>query len=248
MTLVPHGDPPTHFTFSSLDAIGLPHATTTRLFPGVASPSEPTAPFNTEAAAMLVGVGFDPRRVAYARQMHGADVARVPATGGFSGAVDVLVTTEPGTPLAVFTADCLAVILYDRDARGLAVAHVGWRGTVRGAAQAAVAALRDLGARPARIVAAIAPSIGPCCYEVDEPVFDAFRAAYARLAEPWFTPGAAGHFMLDLWRANDDLLVESGIPRAHIENARFCTACHRDLLYSYRQGHRGRLITLAALP
>lgn len=248
MTLTPHGEPPIYFTFPSLDALGLPHATTTRLFPGVTSPSEPAAPFSAEAAATLLGAGFDPARIAYARQVHGADVSRVPATGGFSGAVDVLVTTEPRIPLAIFAADCLAVILYDSEARGLAVAHVGWRGTIRGAAQAAVAALRDLGSRPARVVAAIAPSIGPCCYEVDEPVLQSFRAAYAKLAEPWFTPAAAGRFMLDLWRANEDLLVESGVPRGHIEQARLCTACRRDVLYSYRKGHRGRLVTIAALP
>jgi YfiH family protein len=248
MSLAPHGEPPTYFTFPSLEALGLPHLTTTRLFPGVTSPSEPTAPFGAEAAAALRSAGLDPTRIAYARQVHGVAVARVSATGGFSGAVDILLTTEPGVPLAIFTADCLAVTVYDPEARALAVAHVGWRGTARGAAQSAINALRDLGSRPSHMVATISPSIGPCCYEVDVPVFEAFTSAYPELGRAWFIPGKPGHWMLDLWRATEDLLVEAGIPRDRIENARCCTACHRDLLYSYRKGHRGRLVTVAALP
>ena len=246
--LLPHGEPPTYFTFPSFEALGLPHATTTRHFPGVTTPSAPTAPFGSDAAAALAAAGLDPARVAYGRQVHGADVARVPVNGGFSGAVDVLVTTERGVPLAIFTADCLAVTVYEPDARALSVAHVGWRGTVRGAAQAAVAALRDLGSRPARMAAAIAPSIGPCCYEVDDPVLEAFASAYPVLWEAWFTAVGPSRWMLDLWRANEDLLAEAGVPHDRIENPRLCTSCHRDLLYSYRQGHRGRLVTVAALP
>jgi copper oxidase (laccase) domain-containing protein len=54
--------------------------------------------------------------------------------------------------------------------------------------------------------------------------------------------------MLDLWAANEALLAEAGVAPAQIENPRLCTACHPDLLYSYRKGNRGRLVTIAALP
>jgi copper oxidase (laccase) domain-containing protein len=54
--------------------------------------------------------------------------------------------------------------------------------------------------------------------------------------------------MLDLWSANEDELAAAGLPRAAIENARLCTACYPELFYSYRKGHRGRLVTVAALP
>ena len=245
--LTAHGAPPTYFTFPALDALGLRHLTTTRHFPGVTSPSEPTAPFASAATGALAAAGLAATRVAYGRQVHGAAVARVGAHGGFSGAVDVLVTAEPDVPLAIFTADCLALILYDPAARALSVAHVGWRGTVRGAGQAAVAALRELGSRPAHVIAAISPSIGPCCYEIDRPVWEAFVSAHPVLWGAWFTPVGPDRWMLDLWRANEDLLVEAGVPRDRIANPRLCTACHRDLLYSYRKGHRGRLVTVAAL-
>ncbi len=253
-SLIPHGSPPAYLTFASLAALGLPHATTTRHCPGVASFAEPisaaspVSPFRADAIRTLAAAGLDLRRVGYAKQIHGAEAAQAPAGGGFAGTVDVLVSVEPRTPLAIFTADCLAIILYDREARALAAAHVGWRGMVRGAAQAAVAALGRLGARPERLDAAIAPSIGPCCYEVDEPVTAELERALGDRWRAWAKPSRAGHVMLDLWAANETLLCEAGVSPDHIDNPRLCTACHPDLLYSYRKGNRGRLVTVAALP
>src|SRR4051812_1002847 len=151
-----HGDPPVYFTFESLTRAGLAHVTTTRHCPGVTSPSERTGPFNADARETLAAAGLDLARVAYARQVHGADVAR--ATGGFAGDADVLTTTERGVPLAIFTADCLAITAWDAEAGALSVAHVGWRGTVKGAQQAGVTALRSLGADSARLRVAIAPA------------------------------------------------------------------------------------------
>jgi len=242
-----HGEPPSYFTFASLEAAGLPHVTTTRHCPGVTAPSEPTGPFNADARETLAAAGLDLARVAYARQVHGADVAR--ATGGFAGAVDVLTTVERGVPLAIFTADCLAITAWDQTAGALSVAHVGWRGTVKGAQQAEVKALGALGAVPSRLRVAIAPAIGPCCYEVDEPVIGEFTRAFGaeRLAR-WSRPSRPGHVMLDLWTANENLLVDAGVDPSRIDNPRLCTACHPGLFYSYRKGHRGRLLTVAALP
>jgi polyphenol oxidase len=185
-------------------------------------------------------------RVAYLRQVHGGDVATARAGGGYSGDADAIVTTERQAPLAVFTADCLAITLYDPDAPALALVHAGWRGTVKGVAQSTVSALVSLGARVDRMHAAIAPAIGACCYEVDAPVIDAFTAAYGAPARRWMTPVREGHVMLDLVRANAALLETAGVTR--VETAGLCTGCRADLLYSYRKGHRGRLVTIAAIP
>ncbi|PYN40849.1 MAG: multicopper polyphenol oxidase [Candidatus Rokuibacteriota bacterium] len=252
--LLAHGEPAEYFTFSSLNALGVPHATTTRHCPGISSfeerivPEAPKPPFRAEAVVALGGTGLEMERVSYARQVHGADVARAPAGGGFAGLVDILVTAERGVPLAIFTADCLAIVLYDPSARALGVAHVGWRGTVRGATQKAVRALGEVGGRAGSLRVAIAPSIGPCCYEVDEPVTAEFARAFGERWRSWVTPSRGGRVMLDLWSANEALLAEAGVAPASIENPRLCTACHPDLLYSYRRGNRGRLATLAALP
>jgi YfiH family protein len=246
--LVPHGEPVRYFTFSGLAALGLPHATTTRHFPGVTAPSQPAAPFTAEARSALAGAGLDVGRVAYARQVHGAEVLQAPTGGGWAGTGDVLATTERAVPLAIFTADCLAITLWDSIAHVLVVAHVGWRGTARGATRAAVRAAVGAGARAEQLHAAISPSIGACCYEVDEPVLREFGVAFGRRSRDWFRPVREGHAMLDLWAANGALLAEAGVDPAQVENPRVCTACHPELLYSYRKGNRGRLVTVAALP
>jgi purine-nucleoside/S-methyl-5'-thioadenosine phosphorylase / adenosine deaminase len=252
--LVAHGEPAAYFTFASLSVLGVPHATTTRHCPGITSfaepilPEAPKPPFRDEAAEVLGPTGLEMGRVSYARQVHGADAARVPACGGFAGLVDILVTAERGVPLAIFTADCLAIVLCDPSAGALGVAHVGWRGTVKGATQRAVRAIGEVGGQAGSLRAAIAPSIGPCCYEVDEPVTAEFARAFGDRWRAWVTPSRAGRVMLDLWSANEALLVEAGVAPTSIENPRLCTACHPELLYSYRRGNRGRLVTLAALP
>jgi YfiH family protein len=254
MNLVPHGAPPLYLTVPTLQRLGVPHAVTSRHCPGIAPFTEPITadrvrgPFGPAAAPVLAGAGLEPHRIAFARQVHGADLAEAPAGGGFAGRADVLATGAPGLPLAIFTADCLAIVLVDLAAPALVLAHVGWRGTVQGAAQAAVRALAARGGRPARATAAIAPSIGPCCYEVDGPVIDALAEAYGGAAERWLRPARPGHQRLDLWAANEALLAEAGVDPLRILNPRLCTGCHPDLFYSYRRGDRGRLVTLAALP
>lgn len=247
--LTGHGEPPRYFTFPELTAAGLPHATTTRHCPGVTSPSAPTSPFTSDARDTLAAAGLDLARVAYGRQVHGADVAHGVTRAGVAGAVDVLSTSTHGVPLAIFTADCLAITLWDAQGGALALAHVGWRGTVKRAQHAAVDAATAQGGRPERLRAAIAPSIGPCCYQVGEPVTSEFVAMFGRERwERWTRPSSGERVMLDLWTANEDLLADAGVERARIENPRVCTACHPELLYSYRNGNRGRLVTVAALP
>jgi YfiH family protein len=254
LELVAHGEPAVYLTFPSLAEVGLPHATTTRHCPGIASFSEPISPqapkppFRAEAASTLANAGLAMHRVSYARQVHGADAGRAPEGGGFAGLVDILTTTERGVPLAIFTADCLAIVLYDPVARVLGLAHVGWRGTVRGTTQAAVRSVCERGGVASRLRVAIAPSIGPCCYEVDEPVTAEFERVFGQRWTGWGAPAGNGHVMLDLWAANEALLRGAGVAPASIDNPRLCTACHPGLLYSYRKGNRGRLVTLAALP
>lgn len=246
MGVVGHGRPETYLTFRSLEALGLPHATTTRHCPGTGGPW-PGTPVPDATAAALAATGLDVARAAWARQVHGAGVIEV-RQGGFAGPGDVLVTVEAGLPLVVFTADCLPLTFYDPVARVLALAHVGWRGTVRGTTQAAVAAALARGARAERLHVTIGPSIGPCCYEVDTPVADAFAAAHGARALDWFKEVRPGHAMLDLWAANEALLAAAGVDAKRIDNPRLCTGCQPERFYSYRQGHRGRLATIAALP
>jgi YfiH family protein len=242
-----HGDPPTHFLSPLFEEAGLPHLFTTRNFPGVTAFREPFPPLGADAQPLLAEVGLGSTPAAFLKQVHGARVVRVTAHG-LAGDGDVLVTDTPGLPIAVFSADCVPLLLYDPDGRRLAAAHAGWRGTIQSVAHAAVEALVEAGGEPARFLAAVGPSIGPCCYEVDKPVIAQLDQAFPGRWGAWVRSIGAGKWMLDLWAANEDQLRGAGVRGDRISNPRICTGCRTDLFYSYRRGHRGRLVSIAALP
>src|SRR5258705_3243294 len=170
------GDPPTHVVSPLLEGAGVPHLFTTRNFPGVTAFRDPFPPLGPEAQPLLRAHGLGPEPPAFLKQVHGAQVLRATG-GGCAGKADVLMTDRPGLPIAVFSADCVPLLIYDPGGRRLAVVHAGWRGTAQSAARAAVLALVEAGGRPEGFLAAIGPSIGPCCYEVDEPVIARLHAA-----------------------------------------------------------------------
>src|SRR5262245_21685319 len=123
-----HGDPPRYLTSDLMTGAGLMHLFSTRHFPGVRQWRDPRGPFDSSALAPADRGGLPADGFAFARQVHGAEVAVV-TKAGLVGSVDVLTTDRPGLPLAIFTADCLPVIVYDQRERRLAMAHAGWRGT-----------------------------------------------------------------------------------------------------------------------
>jgi YfiH family protein len=241
------GDPPTHLTSPLLDEAGLPHLFTTRNFPGVTAFREPLPPLGPEAQPLLAELGLAAAPAAFLRQVHGADVIRA-AGSGRVGNADALVTDTPGLPVAVFSADCVPLLIYDPDGPRVAAAHAGWRGTARSVARAAVDALAEAGGTPERFVAAVGPSIGPCCYEVDKPVIARLDQAFPGRWGAWVRSVGSGKWMLDLWAANEEQLRGAGLRGDRIDNPRLCTGCRTDLFYSYRRGHKGRLVSIAALP
>ncbi len=170
-----------------------------------------------------------------ARQVHGNRVLCAPLEEPGAEA-DALVATEPGVAVGVRTADCVPVLLADRHGRGVAAVHAGWKGT---AARVCVAAVHELCARvgcaPRSLVAAIGPHIGPCCYEVDRPVFDAFeeRAAFAAGKRP-------EHWQLDLGLANRRQLASAGIRVEAIARVGSCTACTPGAYASFRRDRSGQ--------
>ncbi|MFC9054700.1 peptidoglycan editing factor PgeF [Streptomyces anthocyanicus] len=145
---------------------------------------------NRELAAKSLGV--DPARVVWMNQVHGADVAVVDAPWGDRPVprVDAVVTAERGLALAVLTADCVPVLLADPVSGVAAAAHAGRPGLVAGVVPAAVRAMAELGADPARIVARTGPAVCGRCYEVPEEmraeVAAVEPAAYAETG--WGTP------------------------------------------------------------
>ncbi|MBX5467610.1 MAG: peptidoglycan editing factor PgeF [Firmicutes bacterium] len=184
----------------------------------------------------LGALGLNPAQLAVAGQVHGAALARVGASeagGRPVPGVDGLYTSEAGTAVAVAVADCVPVLLAAPDHGWVAAVHAGWRGTAQGIARRAVEALVAEGVPASAIWAAIGPSIGPCCYEVDAPVWEAMTAAFG--SDRMLVPNRPGHWRLDLWLANQMALEAAGILPGHIELLGWCTACHPEWFFSYRR-------------
>lgn len=196
-------------------------------------------------------LGVNAEHFTTCEQVHGTVVARVESDMIGSGAldyantvmgVDALVTALPGVPLLLFYADCVPVILADSLTGAVGLVHAGWRGTTGGIVTRAVASMQELrGVCAKNILAAIGPSIGVCCYEVDELVRDRTPAGYERFFRP--VHEKTGKYMLDLWGYNRQLLLETGVLPENIAVAGFCTAENNNLFYSYReeQGKTGRM-------
>lgn len=196
----------------------------------VGSGSEPNG--RTAAARSLVGrslsswVGCPEPTLVSPRQVHGV---RVVGAAEYHGVVERTpcdgLTVQPGlddglAALLVF-ADCVPVaLLGEVDA---ALVHGGWRGLLGGVVQHAAAGMT---APPG--LAVIGPSIGPCCYEVDEHLITDFARRYGGTGAP-----APRH--LDLWEVAMLAAMEVGVPRERVVNPRLCTACNPDLFYSYRK-------------
>ncbi len=160
--------------------------------------------------------------------------------------VDGLLTDEPGVYLATFYADCVPLYFVDTKRKAVALAHSGWRGTVARMGQCVVQKMQDAyGTEPADIVAAIGPSICQACYEVSEHVADAFAAAFQKPGQEReiLISKDDGKYQLDLWRANEIVLVEAGIPKEQIQTTDLCTCHNSRFLFSHRASHgrRGNL-------
>lgn len=179
--------------------------------------------------AALAGQG----RLLLMKQVHGATVIRAPWEG--SPEADAAVAVPSGLLLGIETADCLPVLLVDPRRRVAAAAHAGWRGTAARIAAGAVATLAALGSDPADLLAALGPSIGPCCYEVG----DELRAAFGSGSEALFRPGPRGRPHLDVRLANRRQLLEAGLRADRVHQIEECTSCRKDLYYSYRRDGPG---------
>jgi YfiH family protein len=169
---------------------------------------------------------------------------------------DVILTRQRGIPLVLSFAVCVPIVLYDPARQVIGIAHGGWRGTARGVALAAIAAMqKQFASQPRDIRACLAPSIGPCCYEVSEdvralflgqetfpnmPTDERYRTAVAESAvfsmqQRAKRPTPTLH--LDLWETNRNQLLIAGLLPKHIELPNVCTSCRTDLFFSHRAEH-----------
>jgi YfiH family protein len=207
------------------------------------------------------------------RQIHSDLIHQVDRMTEHPLAGDGLVTDTPEVLLAVQTADCLPIILADRKRHAIGVFHAGWRGTVKRIAEKGVGEMRKyFKSDPRNLVAAIGPGVRGCCYEVGEEVRTKFETQFAyanslfrevKESDPvrekypllFLTARAPGHselpvkLFLDLVEANRRQLLDAGVLVKNIDTAAPCTACHPDLLFSFRaeKGVTGRMMAAAGI-
>ncbi len=187
---------------------------------------------------------------------------------------DAAITRTPGLLLTVQTADCIPILLVDPERRLVAAVHAGWRGTLRRIATKTLTQMRAaFDTQPSKVLTALGPGIGSCCYEVGPEVAQAYAGQFAqarkwfegpfdRLAtgeEPspvrWLTMTPPGHepppprVRLNLVAANRWQLLDAGIKASNIISSPLCTSCRTDLLFSYRRerGRTGRMLSVIGL-
>jgi YfiH family protein len=180
-------------------------------------------------------LGAEPGRLVWMQQVHGTGVAVVdrPQDGPVP-ATDALVTAEPGLVLCVLVADCVPVLLADAEAGVVAAVHAGREGVRQGVVPAALAAMRDLGARPGTTTALLGPAVCGADYEVPA----AMQAEVAEVAPAAAVRTRRGTPGLDLRAGLDALLRAAGV--AQVVHDPRCTVEDRRLFSHRRDGVTGR--------
>lgn len=217
-------------------------------------------------AAFQNSVGGESLSLVTLKQVHSDSIQILHAAADSAPVGDASATALPGLLLAIQTADCVPILLVDPRKRAVAAIHAGWRGTLARITQKAVGALqREFASRPSDLLAAVGPSIGPCCYEVGAELVTQFTSQFADATEyfdeprtgdepnplQWLNMRPPGHqpppkqVYLDLRKANRSQLLAAGLRAGSISVSEFCTGCRKDLFFSYRkEGPRsGRLLS-----
>jgi YfiH family protein len=251
--------------FRTAETISSPHAFSTRLG-GVSAGHLASMNFSVRRGDSAENVrenwrrlgeaaGMDLSEVVYARQIHSRIVPIVSRADAQHPWLeprfecDGFVTAEPGLPVAVFTADCIPVLLEDAAHGVVAAVHCGWRGSVQDILGAALAQMQSLGAVPEDVSAAIGPGIGACCFEVGPEVAEGVHALLGGETQGLIRPGAGNRVFVDLKAANARRLTQLGVKSERIAVSDACTMCDPEELWSHRvtNGKRGVMTAVIAL-
>lgn len=192
------------------------------------------------------------------QQVHGDNVVCVEESligrgkDSYVGAIesaDALVTNIPNVPLMLLFADCVPMIVADPVKKVIAVVHGGWRGTVACIVEKTVQKMVDNYSVQAKdCVAVIGPSIGSCCFQVGDEVYQEATRNLPNCQE-LFTKDTKeqGKWYFDLWQTNYQLLADSGLKQENIVVSGVCTLCNSRLFFSHRSGSCGRFAAIASL-
>jgi len=187
-------------------------------------------------------------------QTHGNGIRVVEANNSGSGATDfatalpdtdALLTCTPGLVLAIFTADCLPIFIYDHQTPAIAAIHAGWRGTINEIVRLALEKMTSaFGTVPGNCRVAFGPAIGVECFQVAADLAESFAAI-----QPSSVQQIANNYYVDLVDYNRNLLVKAGVDLNQIILAPGCTSCQGTEFFSYRAegGTYGRMMGIISL-
>lgn len=247
---------------AALEAAGFANGFSTRLGGVSAIPENSLnlAGYNDDSEELIaenrrrfLNVVGDEFRLATVWQEHGDRIKLVAADEDIpenDEKADAVASAMDGVLAAVKTADCVPVLIGDRETRSYAAVHAGWRGTAKSIAKKAVEMLvREFGAKSENIIAAIGPAACGRNYEIGDDVMTAFRDAFGEDVMRYFAPTRPGHALVDLHAVNRDQLIAAGIPDVAIFTAPYCTMERDDIFFSYRKdrpkyGKTGRLLSV----
>lgn len=206
------------------------------------------------------GLNLDSHKMTTCKQVHGNKVACITEENIGSGAIsfansiddtDALITNLKNVPLTLFFADCTPIMIYDPKNNAIGVAHGGWRGTVGEIAKYTVAEMtKHYHTNPSDCLASIGPSIGACCYEIGDEVVAKFSEVFQNDSDKILNFNQnSKKYHLDLWQANAITLQRAGVLADNIDMANTCTACNKDVFFSYRadNGKTGRIASIISL-
>jgi YfiH family protein len=179
-----------------------------------------------------------PQEPKWLTQVHGTRVVNADGLTGMPQA-DASFAYQPGTVCAVLTADCMPLLLCDRDGSAVAIAHAGWRGLCGGVIEETIS---HTGIAADRLLAYMGPAIGPAAFEVGDDVRDAFVARDAA-ATAAFAPHRPGKWLADLYQLARQRLHRSGVTQIH--GGGLCTYSDTTRFFSYRrERNSGRMASV----
>jgi len=185
-------------------------------------------------------IGLTTEQVSYQHQVHG-DTIKIVDSAGFVGDSDALITDKKNIGLAITTADCTTIFIYDNRQKIIAGVHSGWRGTSKNILGKTIQLLYDkYNSKPENLFIYIAPSISQKKYEVGKEVAILFDAKYKKKHY--------NKFLLDVPSLNYDTMLAYGIPKNQIEKSTLCSY-DSQFLHSYRRDGKssGRALGVIAM-
>jgi len=206
---------------------------------------------NRRRIAAAIGVDVD--SMTFTHQTHTTNVAVVQEEDRRRRFMetDGMITNVPGICLVTFYADCVPLYFVDPVHKAIGMSHSGWRGTVGKIGKVTVDKMAEqFGTDSKDVIAAIGPSICQDCYEVSEDVIVEFKKNFdENLWNQLFYQKENGKYQLNLWKANEAVMIEAGIRPENIAVTNVCTHCNPDILFSHRTSgfDRGNLSAFLAL-